>query len=285
METRTFGVGEVVFAAGDASHEAYRIISGKVEISIGGTQGPRSVAQLSDGEIFGEMGLVGDKPRSATATALERTTVRVITAENFTESVLDDAEELQRYLATLIGRLRTTDALLEIALRQVHEADDAEAADEESSVEYALATRQSPVGGPPPGDYRLLLTSAYEPGRWRGDTIAVEIASFPFRIGCQFVGPEPPFIRNDLLVRDTMPMYISRDHCAVEKNADGFYIRDRGSLGGTNVNGKPIGIKAGVITAPLVIGENVLILGNNESPHRFFLHVMPVEGAPSFPEH
>ena len=236
------------------------------------------MAQLGEGEVFGEMGLVDDKPRTATAMTLERTELSVVSAENFEHDVLRDQAEASRYFATLIERLRTTDALLQIALR--HHSGLSAVKGEGDSFETQLlggAEVDNSSATPRYSDYRVLLASAYEPGKWRGDTIAIEIESFPYRIGCQYVGPGSPFMRNDLLVRDTLPGYISRDHCAIERNADTILLRDRGSAEGTIVNGKPIGTAAGNIVAPLNIGENVVIFGGIESPHRFFVNVMPVE--------
>ncbi|MGI9239763.1 MAG: cyclic nucleotide-binding domain-containing protein [Verrucomicrobiales bacterium] len=292
MNLRTYNAGEIVFEEGEVALEGFRIVSGKVEISVEATEGTRSLAQLREGEIFGEMGLVAEKPRSATATALERTTLAVISAENFVETVLKDERELGRYVATLMERLRTTDALLEIALRQNQEKQRPAAVEQggarapgavdqlPASYESALGldvSRASPSGGHGISALRVVLVSAYERSRWAGKPVAVEIESFPYRIGCKFVGPAPPFMRNDLRLEDTMPGYISRDHCAIERNADTIYMRDRGSVAGTIVNGQPIGTAAGVVTAPLNLGENVVVFGGTDSPHRFFLHVVAVE--------
>ena len=72
MHHKTFESGELIFREGDDSNEAYWILSGKVEISIGTPQGRSILTTLDRGEIFGEMGLVDDRPRAATARALGR---------------------------------------------------------------------------------------------------------------------------------------------------------------------------------------------------------------------
>ncbi|MFV1994854.1 MAG: cyclic nucleotide-binding domain-containing protein, partial [Verrucomicrobiales bacterium] len=83
VDTKTFDAGEVIFREGDDSEEAYRILEGEVEISLRTPYGPRVLSHLHRGEIFGEMGLANELPRSATATARKSTNVEIITAENF----------------------------------------------------------------------------------------------------------------------------------------------------------------------------------------------------------
>ena len=70
VETKTYAAADVLFREGDESNEAYRIVSGSVEILIRTPRGLMAVGQLNAGEIFGEMGLIDNKPRSATANLL-----------------------------------------------------------------------------------------------------------------------------------------------------------------------------------------------------------------------
>ena len=42
------------------------------------------------------------------------------------------------------------------------------------------------------------------------------------------------------------------------------------------INGAALGVKEGVVAATLEPGENLMILGGVESPHRFFIHVEEV---------
>jgi CRP-like cAMP-binding protein len=66
--------GEFVFEEGDPSDRMYIIASGQVGISIRGASAPGEyVSVLGQGDSFGEMGLIDDLPRSATAHALAET--------------------------------------------------------------------------------------------------------------------------------------------------------------------------------------------------------------------
>ena len=112
MATEHFQRGQVIFREGDKSQEAYFIVSGLVEISINTSHGIQSLARLGPEEIFGEMGMIMDRPRSATATALENSTVETIAESEFEQQIIQRPDRLHAYLATLFERIRKTDLLL-----------------------------------------------------------------------------------------------------------------------------------------------------------------------------
>ncbi len=66
---RRFKPGETIFRAGDPGDGFYLVESGRVIISAVVGAEARPLAVISPGEFFGEMALLDDAPRSATATA------------------------------------------------------------------------------------------------------------------------------------------------------------------------------------------------------------------------
>ena len=58
MSEALFQPGQMIFREGDTTQEAYRILKGRVEISIAGEGKSVILAQLGEGDIFGEMAMV-----------------------------------------------------------------------------------------------------------------------------------------------------------------------------------------------------------------------------------
>jgi CRP-like cAMP-binding protein len=71
---RVFSAGEVVFREGDAGRQMYVINAGRVDVFRHANGGQVHVGSLGPGDIFGEMALVDDLPRSATVVAVEENT-------------------------------------------------------------------------------------------------------------------------------------------------------------------------------------------------------------------
>ncbi len=73
LHRRTYVAGEAVFRQGDPGVGMYIVAKGRVLIS----QDPGGVelTELAQGDFFGEIALLNETPRSATATALENTTL------------------------------------------------------------------------------------------------------------------------------------------------------------------------------------------------------------------
>ena len=65
IATRSAKAGEIIFKEGDEAEHLFVIKSGQVRIQLGN----RTLSELSANSIFGEMALIDDAPRSATAIA------------------------------------------------------------------------------------------------------------------------------------------------------------------------------------------------------------------------
>ena len=75
----TFTAGMEIFKEGDAGDALYVVASGRVQISAVIGQGERQVlSRVPPGEVFGEMAIIDNQPRSATALAEEQTTLHVV---------------------------------------------------------------------------------------------------------------------------------------------------------------------------------------------------------------
>lgn len=102
-----FKKGEVIFRKGDLpDNRVYIIESGHVAITsnVGGQD--VNIGVLSRGDFVGEMALIDDQPRSATAIATEETLCMVL-SKSQVDKALDEADFLAYTLVrTLNRRLR-----------------------------------------------------------------------------------------------------------------------------------------------------------------------------------
>jgi len=105
----TLKKGQVLFKEGSFSDAAFIIESGKVEISVNGNGGEKTViGVLKDNDIVGEMGLIDGNPRSATVTALSDVKIKEITREQFETLSKTNPNALMPILKVLSKRLRDT---------------------------------------------------------------------------------------------------------------------------------------------------------------------------------
>jgi len=262
MKTEKIPTGKLIFAEGDFGDEAYRIVEGLVEISIQDEGQKLVLATFGEGEIFGEMAMIENRPRSASARVLEATTVEVIGRQDFQQILAKGGEQLVPYLTTIFDRLRVTNDRLLAAL------------DKLDTLEPARGHRPHKIFG----SSESLIPVQIEPDtdEMRQQTALQQrlVKSFPFQFGRrgEFVGGEA-LVQNQLLVADRSPYRVSRKHCIMDTSADGIFIEDRNSKLGTIVNGIPIGGNSRETRVRLVSGKNTLVLGGLDSQVRFKLTV------------
>lgn len=102
-----WAAGERVFDKGDPSDNMYILLSGRVGITLNGDpDSTEYVAQLGQGDCFGEMGLLDDLPRSATAHVLETAEALSLSRERLQGMLLAYPELGIGMLAALSRRLR-----------------------------------------------------------------------------------------------------------------------------------------------------------------------------------
>lgn len=105
--------GTVLFHEGDGGEEMYIIQSGKVKISRRMRGVEKTLAVLTKGEFFGEMAILNDKPRSATAEVVEDSEMLVIDRTTFDSLLRSNVEIAIRFIKRLADRLREADEQME----------------------------------------------------------------------------------------------------------------------------------------------------------------------------
>lgn len=96
-----FQARDVIIREGEAGAEAYYIVRGEAEV----TKGGQRLATLKGGDYFGEMGLLLNRLRSATVTALTPLVVEVISQDRFEELLQRHPAVGRQLLVQLSARL------------------------------------------------------------------------------------------------------------------------------------------------------------------------------------
>jgi hypothetical protein len=105
--------GEVIFREGEFSHELYIIVAGKVEIVQQRANGPLTLVTLAVGDFFGDIALIGDRPRSASAVAVEPAVLLTLSPEHFRQIVLEDPAMSFEIFRALSARIRRFDEAMQ----------------------------------------------------------------------------------------------------------------------------------------------------------------------------
>jgi len=103
IETRLVRAGGVIFREGEQANELFVIKSGYVRIQVGN----KTMADLAPDTIFGEMALIDNEPRSATATALTDVELVPVSEKQFLFLVSQTPHFALKVMRTLAQRLRT----------------------------------------------------------------------------------------------------------------------------------------------------------------------------------
>jgi len=105
---RRFPAGSSLFLEGDRAHEVFVLKDGTVKISVSSTEGRDVVLDVFEPGVFiGELAVIDQGPRSATATALSPIEAVTIAAAVFNEFLDRYPQALRLLLVEVIARLRT----------------------------------------------------------------------------------------------------------------------------------------------------------------------------------
>jgi CRP-like cAMP-binding protein len=105
-DLRTLTAGEVVFREGDHGDLMFAVVEGTIELSVNG----RVVDTVSEGQIVGEMALIDESPRSATATAAGDATVAPVDRKRFVYLVQEHPTFALLVMEIMAERLRKANA-------------------------------------------------------------------------------------------------------------------------------------------------------------------------------
>lgn len=107
-ETLTYRAGERLFEKGDEGNAAYIVIDGTVDVLVPVPGGEASVARLGAREIFGEMAVLCDQPRSTAIAAKTDLTVLRLQRTAFLSLLREFPDIALEVIKVLAARLEST---------------------------------------------------------------------------------------------------------------------------------------------------------------------------------
>jgi CRP/FNR family transcriptional regulator, cyclic AMP receptor protein len=258
--TRTqFAEGQILFKEGDPADGVFRILSGSVDVLRELDGDPILLGAVGAGQFIGEMGVMENRPRSATVRATTEVEAEFFNPTEFLDQIVSSPRAARDLIRRLSQRLR--------------EADDRIANDERRSGR-ALANRKNADDQTAVLSLNNAYLAAKSPWLQRCFHTPVELGDLPFVVGRRpGAGEAAPLWPPDLVLDDTAPFRLSRDHFIIEKRDGGYHVRDLCSTLGTIVNGEPIGEHFRTDDAPLRAGENEVIAGGVGSPFAFSVFI------------
>ncbi len=98
--TQQYPAGFVLFREGESGDTAYLVEQGQVAITTGDGDSVRTLCNLGPGDILGEMALIDDQPRTATATCTSPCRMRVVHRDSLVQRI-EAADPIIRHLLQL----------------------------------------------------------------------------------------------------------------------------------------------------------------------------------------
>lgn len=124
LNTYTYKKGEQIFKEGDIGDQLYFIVKGSVKIFRGSSENSVHIDHLEAGDIFGEIALVSDKPRTATITAETNLELYALHKHDFVELLRTNPalqEECQKIVSERIHAMSQKDELFLVHAAHWHE--------------------------------------------------------------------------------------------------------------------------------------------------------------------
>ena len=112
VQEKTVRAGEVIFREDELGEEMYIVRSGRVSIHQDVKEGRVSLLVVELGGYFGEMAIIDDLPRSASATAEVDTSLFVLHKTDFRSAVQDYPDIAFEILRVMTSRVRAAEARL-----------------------------------------------------------------------------------------------------------------------------------------------------------------------------
>jgi serine/threonine-protein kinase len=108
---RSFERDDIIIREGDPGDAAYIIVEGRCAVQRETPAGTHTLRVIGPGDVFGEMAILTEGPRTATVVAVEPTTVLVVTSQVLEQEMAALKPWIATLLKSLAGRFRDVDTM------------------------------------------------------------------------------------------------------------------------------------------------------------------------------
>jgi hypothetical protein len=261
--TLGFGEGQVIFKQGEPSDKFFIIRSGQVLLTREANGTTTELGKAGPGEVVGEMGVLQNLPRSATATAKGRVWLYGMTLSD----LADKRSDGQDHPGTIVSRV-----LAQRLRKSMEKLDQATL----EKLAAPLAPPPAPAKNPSPSP---VVKVAIRMGWRSGDQVQWSEQSSQHTLPMIF-GREPgpqgaPVGTEVVLIEENPPQRLAPVQFSLELQNGAVVLQDDQSLHGTEVSGVSVGPSAGTTQVQLPAGTHVLVAGGEGSPYVLALEIPP----------
>jgi len=272
--TAGFGDGMIIFRQGEPSDKFFIIRSGQVVLTREANGVTTEIGKAGPGEVVGEMGVLQNLPRSATATAKGRVWLYGMTLADLTDKRSDGQDHPGTVVSRVLAqRLRKSMEKLDQATLEKMTAP---VLPSEATVPAAQSPARTvfPTPAHPSGPaVKIGLRMGWRTGdqiRWSDQASEHQL---PMIFG-RGPGPASASPGTELvLIEENPPQRLAPVQFSLEMQNGAVVLRDEGSPYGTEVSGVSVGPATGVTQVQLPPGTHVLVAGGEGSPYVMALDI------------
>ena len=272
--TAGFGDGMTIFRQGEPSDKFYIIRSGQVILTREANGVSAEIGKAGPGEVVGEMGVLQNLPRSATATAKGRVWLYGMTLADLTDKRSDGQDHPGTVVSRVLAqRLRKSMEKLDQAALEKMAAPLAPSSPAAASAQPAARAAVAKPAAPTPSGVKIGLRMG-----WRtGDQVQWSEQGSEHQLPMIFGrGPGPasaPPGTELVLIEENPPQRLAPVQFSLEIQNGSVVLKDEQSPYGTEVSGVSVGAAAGVTQVQLPAGTHVLVAGGEGSPYVLALDI------------
>jgi CRP-like cAMP-binding protein len=257
--TKHFSDGTVLLSEGKSGKGVFIIEEGTVKITRTSKDNQDILlAELGQGQVFGEMSLIDESPCSANVIADGDLTVRILNKTQFFTMLQTDMQSVQSVMEVLFQRMRAMNKRVVELEQQITSLKSQQKAPKSNVIEIR--------GISEPAKHALF------------DINAIVVDESPFSVGrwskkvseSSWFSKKPE--RKHVEIHDIPPYVVSRLHFQIKSDKKGVYVIDTSSRLGTWVNGEKIN-QHKLKQIQLKPGENTVHLGGLDSQFVFEISV------------